>query len=423
LQKALTDVLVRSIAPPPSGRTEITDARCTGLAFRVTAAGARSWSFRFRDPRTSTVQRITIGAYPDVSLSDARNRASDLRRRVAGGENPIETKRQDREDASTKTIAALAERYLREHAYRKKRSAPADERNLRLHVLPKWGRRRYEEIQRRDVIELCEAMVAAGTAVNANRVQALISGMFSFALDSDLVPSNPCHRLKKRAAENIGRRILTDDEVRLFWSGIILPPVSRRVGLALRLVLLTGVRAGEAAGAGCSEFDFLTDPARAAWTVPAQRAKNGRAHFVPLVPAAGETVREALELVPAGAPHVFPSPAVSGSPITGHALAVAMARFSRSLRSEGEAVGTWQADPPSPHDLRRTFATRLSALGIPKEDRDALLNHTPRDVGSRHYDLYDRAAEKRRALSLWAETLAGIVSEQSKVVPLRSGRG
>jgi integrase len=102
-----------------------------------------------------------------------------------------------------------------------------------------------------------------------------------------------------------------------------------------------------------------------------------------------------------GSRWLFPSPMVDDAPIEGHALAVAMRRFTEKLK--------W-ADPPSPHDLRRTFATRLAALGIPQEDRDALMNHTPRGVGKRHYDLYDREREKRQALQTWAAALANIVA-------------
>ena len=76
------------------------------------------------------------------------------------------------------------------------------------------------------------------------------------------------------------------------------------------------------------------------------------------------------------------------------------------------AKKTWQADPPSPHDLRRTFATRLSAQGTPKEDRDACLNHTRNDVGSKHYDQYERAAEKRKALGAWADQLQSIIAAE-----------
>jgi integrase len=87
-----------------------------------------------------------------------------------------------------------------------------------------------------------------------------------------------------------------------------------------------------------------------------------------------------------------------------------MRRFSDQLKEKSAATKTWRADPPSPHDLRRTFATRLSSLGISKEDRDALLNHIRADVGSKHYDLYERAKEKRAALAKWHDALTAVLN-------------
>jgi integrase len=190
------------------------------------------------------------------------------------------------------------------------------------------------------------------------------------------------------------------------------------------LVLLTGTRAGEAAGATRAEFEHLDDPLRAAWIIPAERSKNGRAHYVPLSGLALKVIRDALALVAPDEPFLFPSPSVDSAPITGHALAVAMARFSRELQGNSEAVLSWKASPPSPHDLRRSFTTRLSALGVPREDRDALLNHTPRDVGGRHYDFYDRAREKRVALETWATALQDLLADDPlvNVVSIRERR-
>src|SRR5208283_392745 len=71
---------------------------------------------------------------------------------------------------------------------------------------------------------------------------------------------------------------------------------------------------------------------------------------------------------------------------------------------------TWTADRPSAHDLRRTLATRLAGSGVPAEDVSACLNHTRTTVTARHYDLYDRAREKRQAFGLWAQQVAGIVA-------------
>jgi integrase len=410
MRRALTDAFIRNIDPPATGRLEAADLKATGLSFRVTSNGVRSWCFRFRDPKSGNTSRATIGEYPTISLGKARERAETMRRQVAAGENPVERKRREQEAATRRTFQALADRYLDEHARRHKRSADADERNLRLHVLPKWRKRRYDEITRADVIELAESLVKAGKPTLANRVQALVSSIFSFAMDADLIRGNPCARLRRRGVETIGRRVLSDDELRLFWSDIVQRPVSLRVGLALRLIMLTGVRPGEAAGIARTELENLSDRNHARWVIPEERSKNGRPHLVPLSELARQTIISALDLIEQDVEYVFASPSVRNAPITAHALAVAMARFARHV--DPKAAKSWRAEPPSPHDLRRTVATRLAELGIPKEDRDAVLHHTPRDVGKKHYDLYEREREKRRALDSWASMLIAIIESQ-----------
>src|SRR3984893_97586 len=116
MKKPLTDTLIRTVAAPASGRVEISDERCSGLTFRVTANEVRSWSFRFRDPRSNRLTRATLGTYPDMSLAEAREKAIDMRRAVAKGTNPVEEKRREREQAMTRNFGGLRDRYLQEHA-------------------------------------------------------------------------------------------------------------------------------------------------------------------------------------------------------------------------------------------------------------------------------------------------------------------
>jgi integrase len=380
---------------------------------------------RFRDPGTGRTTRATIGKYPDISLAKARDRARDLRRSVARGENPVEEKRRARSESANQTFSHLAERYLNEHARRVKRSASADERNLRLHILPRWGARRFSDIGRGDVIALIEGLIADSKPTLANRIQALISSIFTFAIDAALVEANPCARLRRRGVETRGERVLSDDEIRLFWAGIVRPPVSRRLGLALRLQLLLGVRPAEIAGMRRDELEHFHDPARAGWTIPADRMEAKRAHHVPLSSMARTVIAEALDLVPGDQPFVFASHKAVGA-IRPNALPIAMQRFGRHLHTTAEGgASSWQASPPSPHDLRRTVATRLAALGIAGEDVAAVLAHAAAGVTKAHYDRYDRAREKRRALMLWSEALAVILDghdDRADVVLLRSGQ-
>ena len=86
------------------------------------------------------VTRSTIGTYPEITLIDVGTMANDLRRSVAKGVNPVELKRKAKIDANDKVFSVVAERFMEEHSRRRKRSADADDRNLKLHVLPKWKR-------------------------------------------------------------------------------------------------------------------------------------------------------------------------------------------------------------------------------------------------------------------------------------------
>jgi integrase len=215
--------------------------------------------------------------------------------------------------------------------------------------------------------------------------------------------------LRKRGAERAKTRTLTDDEIRLFWHRVIEPPIPSTVGLALRLVLAAGVRPGEAAGMARSELEFDERGVPTGWTIPAARSKNRRAHFVPLSPLARDVIVEAMALNNNGA-LIFAA--------RNYTLAVAMARLATVLAG----VESWKADPPTPHDLRRTTATKLAAAGVPGEDVSAILGHVRTDVTGKHYDMYRRADEKRRALDRWSRILKSIIepTPASVVVVLRS---
>src|SRR3954471_14411518 len=128
----LTDAYVKSIRPPANGRAEYWDAVTPGLCLRVTAAGAATWSFRYR-PRDGgkAYERVTFGPAARLTLADARDRAARTRGQVVDGENPQQTRREKREAAkSALTLDRLVERYLDEYAKPRKTSWRDDEYRL-----------------------------------------------------------------------------------------------------------------------------------------------------------------------------------------------------------------------------------------------------------------------------------------------------
>src|ERR1700722_3850433 len=178
---------------------------------------------------------------------------------------------------------------------------------------------------------------AAGKETLANRVQSLVSGIFSFAVDSDLIDANPCTRLKKRGRERVGDRVLTDPEIRLFWQKVVQEPISPVTGEALRLQLLVGGRPGEIAGIRRSEIEHLDQPGKAVWTVPGERTKNKLPHMVPLESAALKIINARITKIETtgqvGAARkndfpIFPARNKSDKSMTAHALARAMSRLA-----------------------------------------------------------------------------------------------
>lgn len=406
----LTDQSLKAQKAPKTGRLELTDARSQGLVFRVTDKGHRSFSFRFRCPITGRVSRFTIGDYPDMTLANARRRADELRVQVANGLNPSDERKRERETRATKAFGAVSDRYLKEWAERQKAASSTDKdrRALDKHILPKWRFKNIASLRRSDISELCEGIVSAGTPVQANRVQALISKIFSFAVDKGILDANPCRGMQRAGgAEAAATRYLLDPEIAAFWKGCGLPPMQAGTGLALKLALLTGVRCSEAAGMAKSELRNIETAGLAFWELPGSRTKNRNTHVVPLPEMARQLVLAALAIAPKASPYVFPSPVIQGQPIQGHSLTVAMQRMASVI--EGGAAATWKADPPSPHDLRRTFRTKLSALAVPVDVRDRLMNHAKKGVGQRHYDQYDFMDEKRGALARWCDHVNAIV--------------
>jgi integrase len=227
---------------------------------------------------------------------------------VAAGQNPITAKRRARVGAPQRTFGALAERTCR--STRSVTNGPHRPTGATLSCpsCRKWRAREYDELTRADVIELIEGLIGDGKQTLANRVHALCSEIGSFAVDAGLLNGNPFGRVAKRGIEQVGRRVLSDDETRCSGAVSFCRPFRECVGLACRLALLTGTRAGEVAGRARSELAHLNDASQAAWVIAEDRTKNGRAQYVPLSALARETIRSALELIGDDDEYVFSSP-------------------------------------------------------------------------------------------------------------------
>jgi integrase len=361
-------------------------------------------------------QRITLGGLGDLSLADARDRAARLRIEVADGADPQRVRQDKRAVArNVLTFDSLAEGYIDLYAKRKKASWRNDVLYLQ-RPRAAWGPGAVEEITRRSIVMLLDD-IARTAPVSANRTHTVLSKLFSWAVESELAPANPIAGLKKRAAETPKERTLNDAEVAVLWTALDAGNLTVDVADALRLILLTGQRPGEVAAMQRAELIAIESPSQARWELPAERTKARRAHVVPLAPMARTIVEAALKRRAADGDGraVLASRFTGRDGIARHSLSQGLKRTIQRLDPllNPEAVRSLQKIPPTPHDLRRTTGTGLARLGIPREDRKAVLAHAEEDVHGRVYDKYERLKEKRIALEIWERHVATVLASNA----------
>ena len=402
----MTAAFPKSVKAPATGMDEYVDADTSGLCLRVFPNGRSSWSYRYRAKDSGKVQRVTLGPSEALPLAAARDRAKRLAVQVLDGEDPQARREAAKSVArNVLTFDALAEGYLAA-AKVNKSSWKNDEGYLR-RPQAAWGKKPAKVITRQMVVALLDS-IKQTAPVSANRTHSILSVMFNWGIEEELVETNPIAGMKKRhKGEKPKERVLNEAELAVLWKALEAPrTLSRNVADALRLCLLTGLRPGEVAGLTRDEVVAIVRADEARLEIPAIRMKARKAHVVPLPPLARGLVDDALRRSNEAA--VFPSDFIARETIARHSLSQGLKREIERL--EGEDAESLKANPPTPHDLRRTCATHLAALGVLREDRLAVLAHTAGDVHGAHYDKYERLKEKRAALSNWEAKLASIVT-------------
>jgi len=221
-------------------------------------------------------------------------------------------------------------------------------------VLPRWQHRALADITRQDVRQLVEQVAEAGAPIVANRVAALLSKIFAFALDRDLAQASPAVRIPRPGQEQARDRVVTEDELRALW--LAFDALEPTMGAFYKLRLLTAQRGGEVAGMRWQDVDLSAGW----WTLPATSSKNKLSHRVPLAPSVVtliETVKK-----------------------TAAKDAVFVLAGARGKRQQSEAAATFTVSDFRGHDLRRTAASIMASGGIPRLTISKILNHVERNI-------------------------------------------
>lgn len=440
----LYDKTVKNAAPQDR-RYEIADSLQPGLRLVVQPSGAKSWAYRYeREDRKGV--KVTLGraAGPGaLTLQQARNAANDARRLRSTGGDPADRRRAERQAEAVRieveerearrkddAVENVLARFYKDHVEALK--SAHDVKRLLNKELKGWKRRRVDDISRADAIKLIDTIKARGAGTTANRTRANARKFFNWCIAKGLIEANPFALTQPVKAEIARDRILNDDELRLLSMAITRLDWPWRQYFTL--AMMTGQRREECAGMRWSEIDLLAD--NPVWVLPSSRTKNSREHAVPLSPQVAALLKGIDRVQTSdtanGVERITDSPFVftttGKTPISGFSKAKehldkAITEVSREEAKTrgGDAV---EVAPWRIHDLRRTVASGMARLGIGVAVAEKVMNHVSGTfagiVGV--YQRHDFLAEKRHALNLWADHIAGLTTErESNVVRLKMG--
>ena len=411
----LTDSAIKNAHA--SGRDlQITDGR--GLVLRV-GRGDGEKSFWYRYKRGNSSKWVRIGTYPTMSLKDARLQAAQIDLLRKQGIDPLEQRQQETEkreaqaqakaraeaeQAARITVSDLFERWATVDLTRRKDGGAEVRRMFEKDVLPTLGTRPVEDVRKGHITGVTDALLARGVPRMAKVIFSLMRQMFRFAVDRDIIEFDPTSAIRKAkigGKDTERDRVLSESEIKALARQLPTSAASESAQCAVWLALATCCRIGELLAARWEHIDLNAGT----WRIPAENSKNSKEHTVFLSPfalaqfeklkaTADAKLAEAREQSPdiQPCPWIYPNRRGDG-PVCSKTVTkqlgdrqregkAPMSRRVKVARASSLVLsgGRW-----TPHDLRRTGATMMVALGVIPEVAERCLNHTEENRVKRTY--------------------------------------
>jgi integrase len=378
----LTDPVVKRHRPDPSRRIELPDAGKPGLYLVIQPTGARSWAYRYRfggQPR-----KLTIGAYPKVTLAMAHDAADKANDEVLHGRDPSARKRGGA--LANDTLAAQIELYRQRHVGSLRESTRAYVNPILKRMQDEWPGRALRSIGKSDVVRFIDkALTKRGPSAGVLHWKVCKAFFAWVEAREDDFPS-PARSIKKPAKEKSRDRVLDDDELRAVWQAA--DQIGGSAGALAKLLILTGCRRREITHL---ERQEITERAI---ELPSERTKNAHPHIIPLTNA----MRRVLAARPKTGNYVLNG---SDRPLGDHSGG------KEKIRTE---IRHWTY-----HDLRRSFASGLQRLGVAPHIVELCLNHrsgTFRGVAG-IYQRHRYAREVKEAFELWSKHIEELTTAKA----------
>ncbi|MHB1926157.1 MAG: tyrosine-type recombinase/integrase [Leptospirillum sp.] len=396
---ALTDATIRNAKPGEKAR-KLTDG--DGLYIFMTLTGSRLWRYDYRfDGKRKT---LSIGAYPGVTLREAREKRDGIRKMIRAGIDPSQAKKAQKDSASgADSFESLAREWFSKFSPTWTPShGERILRRLERDIFPWIGKRPIAEVKAPELLTVLRRIEERGAVETAHRASQNCGQVFRYAvatgraerdptgdLRGAIPPTKQTHHASITDPREIGALLRAIDA---YEGGLI-------VRCALRLAPLVFVRPGELRKAQWSEINWD----KSEWVIPAERMKMREKHIVPLSRQSLEILRELQPLTGDGK-YLFPSPRTSDRPMSDNAILSALRRMG------------YTGDQMTGHGFRSMASTLLNEQGWHRDAIERQLAHAERDSIRAAYNYAEHMPERRRMMQSWADYL-GELRKGGEIIP------
>ena len=400
----LTDMKVQKAKPQDKPVTLFDGG---GLFLMVTPSGGKLWRFKYRYDGKQKL--LALGAYPEVSLADARHKREDARKLLASKNDPGAVRKAQNQANTQKseTFETIAREWFQKFSQRwKETHSSRIIRSLERDVFPWIGTQPIAEIKAPELLAVLRRVETRGTLDTVHRIRTICGQIFRYAVASGRAERDPSGDLKGAIPppqEGHMAAITEPAKVGELLRAIDGYQGSVAVQCALKLAPLVFVRPGELRNMEWVEIDFEN----AQWNIPAEKMKMKEPHIVPL-PTQALALLTAIKSLTSASRYVFPSGRSFDRPMSNNAILAALRRMG------------YTKDEMSGHGFRAMARTILDeVLQVRTDYIEAQLAHRVRDPLGRSYNRTQHLNERRKMMQTWADYLDGL-KIGAKVLPFRN---
>jgi integrase len=384
----LKDVNVRT-AKPKEKAYKLSDSG--GLYLEVSPKGAKYWRFKYRF--AGKERKLALGVYPDISLADARELHAQARKALALGNDPGETKREVKRQATLKsenTFQAIAEEWCesRKHKWVTSYSEAMIER-LKRHVFPKVGHRPINEITAPEFLTVLRVVEKQGSLDLTHRLLQASGQIYRYAVATGRAERNPLVDLRGALKPPVRKHqaYLKENDLPEYLGKLEHYDGSLQTKLALKFLLLTFVRTTELRAATWDEINFD----KAEWRIPPERMKMRELHIVPLSRQSLDILKELKKLTGQWS-HIFANQHNPSGFMSENTMLYALYRMGYHSKATG-------------HGFRATASTILNEHGFEPSIIEKQLAHAERNEVRAAYNHAQYMPQRREMMQWWGDYL------------------